>query len=114
MPSNRPVGSRFLRTLGSSEVDDVAVALEHVNLLDSLDGLDVDLLQGLLKLLVIGTGPSGSSLDLSPGVPLPLSSYVKRQNQNSEYSVLSDGVGEESVVTYPAKTEALVSLSALH
>lgn len=51
-------------------MDDVAVALEHVNLLDSLDGLDVDLLQGLLKLLVIGTGPSGSSLDLSPGSAL--------------------------------------------
>lgn len=34
-------------------MNDVAIALEHVDLLDSLDGLGVELLQGGLKLLVI-------------------------------------------------------------
>lgn len=40
-------------TLGRSEVDNIAVLLEHVDLLDGLDGLDVQLLQRRLQLLVI-------------------------------------------------------------
>lgn len=48
-------------------MDHVAVALEHVDLLDSLDGLDVELLERSLELLVIGTGASGGALDCSPG-----------------------------------------------
>lgn len=52
-------------TLGSSEVNDVAVRLEHVDLLDSLDGLSVELLEGLLELLVVGGGAGGRTLDLS-------------------------------------------------
>jgi hypothetical protein len=48
-------------------VDNVAVALEHVDLLDSLDRLDVELLQGGLKLLVIGTGALMNLLDFSAG-----------------------------------------------
>lgn len=54
-----------LLTLGSGEMDDVAVRLEHVHLLNGLDGLRVQLLKRLLKLLVIGTGASGSTLDLA-------------------------------------------------
>lgn len=54
-------------TLGGSEVDNIAIRLEHVDLLDSLDRLGAKLLQGLLKLLVIGTGPGRRTLDLSPG-----------------------------------------------
>jgi hypothetical protein len=41
-------------TLGCGEVDDVAVRLEHVDLLDLSDGLDVHLLEGSLELLVVG------------------------------------------------------------
>jgi hypothetical protein len=43
-------------TLGGGEVDDVAVRLEHVDLLDLGDGLDVHLLEGSLELLVVGAG----------------------------------------------------------
>lgn len=48
-------------------MDDVAVALEHVDLLDLGDGLDVELLQGSLELLVVGSRPGRGALDLSPG-----------------------------------------------
>lgn len=58
------------RTLGGSEVDNVAVRLEHVDLLDSLDGLSAELLEGLLELLVVGTGASGSTLNLTAGSTL--------------------------------------------
>lgn len=51
-------------TLWCGEVDDVSVALEHVDLLNGLDGLDVELLQGLLELLVVGGGPLGRTLHL--------------------------------------------------
>jgi hypothetical protein len=48
-------------------VDDVAVLLEHVDLLNSLDGLDVHLLEGGLQLLVVGAGVAGNLLDLAAG-----------------------------------------------
>lgn len=54
-------------TLGGSEVNHVAVALEHVDLLNRLDGLDVELLERLLQLLVVGAGPGGRALHLSAG-----------------------------------------------
>lgn len=40
-------------TFGSSEVDDVSIGLEHVYLLNGLYGLNIQLLQGCLKLLVV-------------------------------------------------------------
>ena len=43
-------------TLGSSEVNNIPVLLEHVHLLDRLDGLDVELLERGLQLLVVGAG----------------------------------------------------------
>jgi hypothetical protein len=52
-------------TLGCGEVDDVAVALEHIDLLDSLDRLDVQLLERGLELLVIGARVPVDLLDLS-------------------------------------------------
>lgn len=52
-------------TLRCREVDDVAVALEHVDLLNRLDGLDVELLQGALELLVVTAGALVDLLDLS-------------------------------------------------
>lgn len=51
-------------------MDDVSVLLEHVNLLDGLDGLDVHLLQGGLELLVVGTGGLMDLLDLAAGSTL--------------------------------------------
>lgn len=51
-------------TLWCGEVDDVSVTLEHVDLLNGLDGLDIELLEGLLELLVVGGGPLGRPLHL--------------------------------------------------
>jgi hypothetical protein len=51
-------------------VDDVAVLLEHVDLLNALDGLDVQLLKSGLQLLVIGTGVADNLLDLTAGSTL--------------------------------------------
>lgn len=51
-------------------MDDVAVGLEHVDLLDGLDGLGVELLQLGLELLVIGVGSGGSALGGSSGSSL--------------------------------------------
>lgn len=52
-------------TLWCREMDDVAVALEHVDLLDSLDGLYIKLLERGLKLLVVGAGALVDLLHLS-------------------------------------------------
>lgn len=51
-------------------MDDVAILLEHVDLLDGLDGLDVHLLEGGLQLLVVGAGGPGDLLDLAAGSTL--------------------------------------------
>ena len=48
-------------------MNDIAVALEHVDLLNCLDGLHIQLLQRRLQLLVIGAGASDDLLDFSPG-----------------------------------------------
>jgi hypothetical protein len=57
-------------TLWCREVDDVAVALEHVDLLNSLDGLDVELLERTLELLVVGASVPLDLLDLPAGSTL--------------------------------------------
>ncbi len=51
-------------------MDDVAIALEHVNLLNGLDGLDIELLQRLLELLVVTRGSDGALLLGSSGSSL--------------------------------------------
>ena len=51
-------------------MNDVAVFLEHVDLLNGLDGLDVHLLQGGLELLVVGAGGLVDLLDLAAGSTL--------------------------------------------
>lgn len=53
------------RTLWCSEVDDVSVRLEHVDLLDGLDWLDVHLLENGLELLLINTRVLWLGLDLA-------------------------------------------------
>lgn len=46
-------------------MDDVAVGLEHVDLLNRLDGLDIELLQRRLQLLVVHSRALVNLLDLS-------------------------------------------------
>lgn len=60
--SKRYDGVFFRLTLRGREVNDVSVALEHVDLLDSLDGLGVQLLQGGLELLVVVGVPGDIAL----------------------------------------------------
>ena len=45
----------------------IAVFLEHVAVLDCLDGLDIQLLKRCLQLLVVGAGGLMHLLRLSPG-----------------------------------------------
>lgn len=47
-------------------MDDVAVLLEHVDLFDGLDGLNIQLLERGLEFLVVGPGTLVHLLDLSP------------------------------------------------
>lgn len=49
-------------TLGGGEVNDVSVTLEHVDLLNCLDRLRVQLLEGGLELLVIVGVPRNVAL----------------------------------------------------
>lgn len=51
-------------------MNDVAVALEHVDLLNGLDGLDVQLLERGLELLVVGASGPVDLLDLPAGCAL--------------------------------------------
>jgi hypothetical protein len=51
-------------TLWRGEVNDIAVRLEHIDLLDLLDRLDVHLLQRGLQLLVVGAAALVDLLDL--------------------------------------------------
>lgn len=51
-------------------MDDVAVLLEHVDLLNSLDRLDVHLLESGLELLVVGGGGLVNALGLAAGSTL--------------------------------------------
>jgi hypothetical protein len=74
------------RTLWCREVDDVAVALEHVDLLDSLDGLDVELLERGLKLLVVGARVLVDLLDLP--ARSTLASVVPSQSRVQDIRVL--------------------------
>jgi len=51
-------------------VNDVAVALEHVDLLNLRDGLNVHFLEDGLEFLVVGAGRLVDLLDLPPGCAL--------------------------------------------
>lgn len=46
-------------------MNDVAVALEHVDLLNCLDRLNIELLERCLQLLVVGTSSLVDLLDLA-------------------------------------------------
>jgi len=57
-------------------VDNVTVTLEHVDLLDGLDGLHIELLERCLQFLVIGTGALVDLLDLSAWCTFPAVSRI--------------------------------------
>lgn len=88
-----------VRTLGGGEVNDVAVALEHVHLLNGLDGLDIELLEGGLELLVITAGPGRGALDL------PAGSSLATMYQTVRFSFACTGssrmAGRGCILTYP-------------
>lgn len=68
-------------TFGRREVQDIAILPEHVDLLNSRNGLDVQLLQGSLEFLVIlSPGRLGFPHDLSPDSPL--STYLTARNKS--------------------------------
>jgi hypothetical protein len=79
--------------LGSSEVDDVAIRLEHVNLLNGLDRLGAKLLQGRLELLVVGAGPGGRTLHLSPRSSLATNSGAGAELLEAFLNVLHCDIG---------------------
>jgi hypothetical protein len=56
-------------------VDDVSVALEHVDFLNGLDGLDIELLKGSLQLFVVGSRALVHLLDLPAGCAFASISY---------------------------------------
>jgi hypothetical protein len=76
-------------------VDDVAVRLEHVDLLNGRDGLDVHLLEGGLELLVVTTAGSVDLLDLSSGSTLSavFRSYI------SLGARISSGISKDAELT---------------
>lgn len=111
--------ARISHTLGGREVDDVAVLLEHVDLLNGLDGLGVELLQGGLELLVVRAGAGGRPLDLATGRPLATANLLDHHipNSRTEDSVIrgsggsyrkKGGVerGGRCGVTYPTQQSA--------
>jgi hypothetical protein len=51
-------------------MDDVSVTLEHVDLLNGLNRLNIELLEGSLKLLVVGAGALVHLLDFPAGSAL--------------------------------------------
>jgi hypothetical protein len=51
-------------------MDDISITLEHVDLLNGLNGLGVQLLEGSLELLVIVGVSRGRTLDLASGSSL--------------------------------------------
>lgn len=48
-------------------MDNSAVGFEHVNFLNAVDRLDIELLKGALELLVVRSGGLCDLLDLPPG-----------------------------------------------
>jgi hypothetical protein len=82
-------------------VNDVAILLEHVDLLDGLDWLDVQLLQRSLQLLVVGTGglvdllrlPSGGALATDTSRQILVSVMLRHVIPSKSSSLHSWGQG---------------------
>lgn len=78
-------------------MDDVAITLEHVDLLNSLDRLRVQLLQGSLELLVVVGAAGHITLLLVPGSAL--STYSTRRSPPSvSLGIHLAGVGSTSIL----------------
>lgn len=87
--------SAGMLTLGSLEVEHISVLLEHVDLLDAVDWLNVELLEGSLQLLVtIGTsGPLGLADNLSAG--RALSACIASQSAGKQRGRQEEPWGEK-------------------
>lgn len=70
-------------------MDDVAVRLEHVDLLDGLDGLGVELLQGAQELGVVTAGATSSAGSLSAGSTLATIKLILLAHDSFVFSVFS-------------------------
>lgn len=57
-------------------MNNVTVLFKHVYFLNSLDRLDIELLQGSLKLLVVGSRALVNLLDLSPWSSLSTTAII--------------------------------------
>lgn len=66
-------------------MDNVAILLEHVDLLNRLDWLDVHLLQSSLQLLVIGSGGLVDFLHLAAGSSLSTARIVYVVSHTNSY-----------------------------
>jgi hypothetical protein len=66
-------------TFGSSEVYHVAIFLEHIDLFNGLDRLNVQLLEGCLQFLVVGSGGLVDLFGFSPGCAFPSGSMLVSQ-----------------------------------
>ena len=85
-------------------MDDIAILLEHVDLLNGLDRLDIELLQRGLQLLVVGAGGLVHFLDFSPWCTFPSdsrarqlpSSRVGDEGRNQGYCSSSGDLGGSS------------------
>lgn len=60
-------------------MNNVTVLFKHVYFLNSLDRLDIELLQGSLKLLVVGSRALVNLLDLSPWSSLSTTAIISLQ-----------------------------------
>lgn len=81
-------------------MDNVAVGLEHVDLLDGLDGLSVKLLQGGEELLVVSTRAGRRTLSRSAGSTL--STVHKYQVSGRMVFSRSVSTSPTEELTYPA------------
>lgn len=84
-------------------MDDVAVALEHVHLLNGLDGLDIELLERSLELLVITGGAGRRTLDLSPGSTLATIRHRYMLESSSSSLLLSSTEWKNSHLNIPCQ-----------
>ena len=98
LPEEKLLGSLKIKrvTFRSREVNDIPIALKHVNLLDRLDRLHIHLLQRALELLIICARALVDFLDLSPrgtfaAVNLVISNYVRLYDRRRGVWVRSGG-----------------------
>lgn len=65
-------------------MNNVTVLFKHVYFLNSLDRLDIELLQGSLKLLVVGSRALVNLLDLSPWSSLSTTAIISLRLYNNK------------------------------